>query len=94
MKLIKLTHRIFNFDESEIVSVYINIDYIASVEETSKETKELYKHRTIITLSNDGAIQEVCEDIEEVIRRIHLQTIKSEDGQFFINGELQTIKGE
>lgn len=94
MKLIKLTHRIWNLEEPEIVSVYINIDYIASIKETSKETKELYKHQTRITLNNNEGIQEVCEDIEEVIRRIHLQTIKWEDGQFFINGELQTIKGE
>lgn len=94
MKLIKLTQQIFNLEEPEIVSVYINIDHITVIEEACLRHKEKYKHQTRIHLNHIDVVQEVCEDIEEVIRRIHLQTIKWEDGQFFINGELQTIKGE
>ena len=74
MKLIKLTHRIFyrkNGDaSSEIVSVYINIDCITAIVETSKETKELYKHQTRIIFNTDTNKQEVCEDIEQVIQAI------------------------
>ena len=94
MKLIKLTQYIYNRDEPIVTCVYINIDHITAIEETDPRNNTKYKDRTVISLSNERGAVGVREDIEEVIRRIHLQTIKSEDGQFFINGELQTIKGE
>lgn len=93
MKLIKLTQRIINLEGDQIVSVYVNIEYISMIEEYCQRDIDQHKNRTGITLNSTVTI-EVCEDIEEVIRRIHLQTIKYEDGQFFINGELQAIKGE
>lgn len=90
MKLIKLTKPIYKLGECiNKITIYINVDHISTIE----EKKESLSIKTVILLSNEHAV-EVCEDIEEVIRRIHLQTIKWEDGQFFINGELQAIKGE
>tara|TARA_Y100001938_G_C7952048_1_gene359813 strand:+ start:45 stop:329 length:285 start_codon:yes stop_codon:yes gene_type:complete len=94
MKLIKLTRYIYNLDEPIIASVYINIDHITVIQEIDKRNNTKYKHPTVISLINEPDAVGVCEDIEEVIRRIHLQTIKWEDGQFFINGEPQAIKGE
>lgn len=91
MKLIKLTKSIFKLGECiDKITIYINIDHISAIEEYTDESTTI---KTVILLSNEHTI-EVCEDIEEVIRRIHLQTIKWEDGQFFINGEPQAIKGE
>ena len=90
MKLIKLTKPIFKLGECiKKDTIYINIDHISTIE----SVEESLTKKTVILLSNQNAVG-VCEDIEEVIRRIHLQTIKWEDGQFFINGEPQAIKGE
>ena len=91
MKLIKLTRYIYNLDEPIITSVYINIDHITVIEETDKRNNTKYKHPTVISLSNEPDAVRVCEDIDEVIRRIHLQVIKWKDGQFFINGEPQEL---
>tara|TARA_B100000214_G_C23956434_1_gene623074 strand:- start:1090 stop:1413 length:324 start_codon:yes stop_codon:yes gene_type:complete len=90
MKLIKLTQRIINLEGDQIVSVYVNIEYISMIEEYCQRDIDQHKNRTGITL-NSAVTIEVCEDIEEVIRRIHLQTIKWKDGQFFINGEPQEL---
>jgi uncharacterized protein YlzI (FlbEa/FlbD family) len=87
MKLIKLTKPIFKLGECiDKITIYINIDHISAIEEKEESTTI----KTVILLNNEHAI-EVCEDIEEVIRRIHLQTIKWKDGQFFINGEPQEL---
>ena len=90
MKLIKLTQRIINLEGDQIVSVYVNIEYISMIEEYCQRDIDQHKNRTGITLNSTVTI-EVCEDIDEVIRRIHLQTIKWKDGQFFINGEPQEL---
>jgi hypothetical protein len=94
MKLIKLTQYIYNLDDPIITSVYINIDHITVIAETDPRNNTKYKDGAVISLSNEPDAVGVREDIDEVIRRIHLQTIKWEGGQFFINGEPQTIKGE
>mgnify|MGYP003129302518 CR=1 FL=1 len=80
MKFIKLKYWDFGED------IIINVDQIAYI-----KTEGEY---TLIRIKNSDIEILVIEDIDEVMRRIHLQTIKWEDGQFFINGEPQKIKGE
>lgn len=91
MKLIKLTQYIYNLDDPIISSVYINIDHITVIEEKDPRNNTKNKNRTVISLSNERGAVGVREDIDEVIRRIHLQVIKWVDGQFFINGEPQEL---
>ena len=89
MKLIKLTQQIYGEDKKEIIPIYINVDQISVIKQYP--IPKLGENISTVIILNNKHEQFVCEDIEQVIQRIHLQTIKWKEGQFFINGEPQEL---